>query len=658
MTTPITAQTSADSLVAESGLTLDEHRPFDSLDAMRDAHTHLLKAFYAEGTTPAIIESAKAFLNRGCLSGKNLDRGNERLEAQRILDQWGTVLMKNTHKEIDATLAEFEGKDLSDRECPYVGLKPFGEAEHGFFFGRERLRSQAVSILAKEDFLAVLGLSGSGKSSLVFGGILPDLREGALSSNTSWIYVPPMVPGSEPLQSVVAAFRASSGLLPPEFDPAHLIDKPDLLAEAVYSGAGERSVLVIVDQFEEIFTLCEDAKIREAFAKTLLAFLDKSPGRHKVILTMRSDFEPRLASLPELQARFVENRTVLRAIGLTRDELREAIEGPAKAVGLHFHKEVIDALLKDVGDEMAALPLLQFTLRKLWDTKRYDRITLTDYNNICGAKGALAKSADEFYENLIADEQTIAKRILLRMVRLGEGLEVTSARIRRSSLYELGHPRDVVDGVIQKLDQNGLIRVTFATKREDDELEVAHEAMVRNWRRFVRWLEEDRASLLIRRRLDDKTLEWLRLGGGTAGLLDQIEIKEAQEWLNTSSAKALGFHPSLPFLVKKSQEAIGATEREKQIARQAGMRRVARLALIENLLFVLFFGTVYAGEGAVGAVLRVVGAVLLLIALVIGFVVILLALPAALPAMMSRQSRVISSSGFKRSWVSLLRKSK
>jgi Novel STAND NTPase 1 len=638
------------------------HRGFELLDEFRDRHTELLKQYHAAGCTQEFVDILGDFIISGRNLGKLLDRAEERIEAQRILDQWSTILLKATGKEVETALAEFEGKDLSDRACPYVGLKPFGEAEHGFFFGRERLRSQAVSILAKEDFLAVLGLSGSGKSSLVLGGILPDLREGALPSSTSWIYVPPMVPGSEPLQSMVAAFRASSGLLPPEFDPAHLIDKPELLAEAVYSGAGERSVLVIVDQFEEIFTLCEDAKIREAFAKTLLAFLGKSPGRHKVILTMRSDFEPRLASLPELQARFIENRTVLRAIGLTRDQLREAIEGPAKVVGLHFHKEVIDALLKDVGDEMAALPLLQFTLRKLWDTKRYDRITLTDYNNICGAKGALAKSADEFYENLIADEQTIAKRILLRMVRLGEGLEVTSARIGRSSLYELGHPRDVVDGVIQKLDQNGLIRVTIATKREDDELEVAHEAMVRNWRRFVRWLEEDRASLLIRRRLDDKTLEWLRLGGGAAGLLDQVEIKEAQEWLNTSSAKALGFHPSLPLLVKKSQEAIEATEREKRIAQQAlldqakRMRRVVWLAVIENLAILAFICLAYASDTAASnrAPLMVVGLVLILIALLIGVVVIIL----ALHAMMRRQSRVISSSGFKRSWVSLLRKSK
>lgn len=662
--TPVS--TDADTAVAEPyPPTAEEDRLFDSLDALRQEHTNLLKTFYAQGTSAAVLDSVKAFLKRGELSGKNFDRSDERLEAQRILDQWATVLMKSGHDEIDATLADFEGQDLSEKACPYVGLKPFGEADHGFFFGRELLVKQAVSVLAETDFLAVLGLSGSGKSSLVLGGILPDLRKGALPSSSSWNYVPPMVPGAEPLQNMVATFRAGApGLIPSEFEAASLVEQPNLLAEAVQAGAGERSVLLVVDQFEEVFTLCDDPKIREVFASALLAFIDKAPARHKLILTMRSDFEPRLASLPKLQDRFIEHQTVLRATGLTRNELRAAIEGPAKAVGLHFHKEVIDALLKDVGDELAALPLLQFTLRKLWETKRYDRITLADYNSIGGAKGALARSADQFYEGLIPQDQAIAQRILLRMVRLGEGLEVTSARIRYSSLYELGYDRNRVDSVVQRLEQNGLIRITSGTKPGDEQLEVAHEAMVRNWRRFVRWLEQDRASLLIRRRLDDKTLEWLRLGGGTSGLLDQVQLEEAQEWLDTTSAIALGFHPSLPLLVQKSKEAIDAAEQEKEAAKQAlrdqtriaeeqqryrefaerefeneqrlwqaqgatrRMRRIARLAFFENLaLGIAFILFIYCRHNDTATT---IAAALAILGYSLGLVVFILAVPAVL----------------------------
>ena len=216
---------------------------------------------------------------------------------------------------------------------------------------------------------------------------------------------PQTVPGAKPLESMVDVFRATNGLLPDQFDAAQLLSEPKLLAEAVRAAAPGQSLLVMVDQFEETFTLCEDAAIREAFAASLLALLEDSQAAHRVILTMRSDFEPRLASLPELQKRFVENRTVLRATPLNRDELREAIEAPARTVGLRFHKEVVDALLKDVGEEISALPLLQFTLLKLWDTKTRDRITLAQYNSLCGAKGALAQSANEFYDRLMREEK-------------------------------------------------------------------------------------------------------------------------------------------------------------------------------------------------------------------------------------------------------------
>src|SRR5205823_5860039 len=154
-----------------------------------------------------------------------------------------------------------------------------------------------------------------------------------------------------------------------------------------------------------------------------------------------------------------------------------------------------------------------------------------------------------------------------RMVRLGESLEVTSARIRRSVLYELGFDQAKADNVADKLVGSGLVRVTKATTPADDQLEVAHEAMVRNWRRFVGWLETERLALLVRRRLDDKTAEWVRLGKGTAGLLDETQLQEAQKWIDTA-AKKLGFHPSLPILVKKSEQAINAARQEKELAAQ------------------------------------------------------------------------------------------
>jgi WD40 repeat protein len=220
----------------------------------------------------------------------------------------------------------------------------------------------------------------------------------------------------------------------------------------------------------------------------------------------------------------------VRVTALDASELREAIEKPAELVGLKFEEGLVEALLQDVLDEPAALPLLQFTLLKLWDNRERNRVTWETYKRLGGGRQALARSADEFYEQLIPEEQVTVKRILLRMVRPTEGLEVTSNRIQRKTLYQAGEARDRVDRVLDKLIQARLIRLSEGNTPDDAQIEVAHEALVRNWPRLVNWLEDERVNMRQRLRLTVAAEEWKARRKDKSVLLRGALLEDAQKY--------------------------------------------------------------------------------------------------------------------------------
>ncbi len=270
---------------------------------------------------------------------------------------------------------------------------------------------------------------------------------------------------------------------------------------------------------------------------------------------------------------------------LNAAELREAIERPAELVGLKFEEGVVDALINALLGEPAALPLLQFTLLKLWESREHNRVTKEAYRQLGGGLSALARSADEFYMKLIPEEQVTVKRILLRMVRPGEGLEVTSSRVPRKALYKGSDAADRIDRVLDKLIQRRLVRLTESGS-SDAQVEVAHEALVRNWPRLVEWLEEERAAINMRRRLETKSAEWMRLGQGKSGLLDDVQLHEAKRWLESAEAAYLGYDESLPALVEASGKAIEEAKRKERraFARMRSLTIALALMTILRLL--------------------------------------------------------------------------
>jgi WD40 repeat protein/cytoskeletal protein RodZ len=553
--------------------------PFPALPTLHSAHMELIRRQRENGITPPFFVDVDEFIQRGSATGVLLDADADREAAQGMLDYWSTILYREGHEPPDATLAEFDpdlAPTLDDALCPYVGLDAFRENNQTIFFGRQRTVEELIERLKQQRLLAVIGPSGSGKSSVVRAGLIPALHDGALPGSESWRDYPPIIPGADPLRSLARLLRPSdtrAGWVDEQIerfkqDAGHLAR---LLGEA-----GTTPAVLCIDQFEELFTLAEDESSRRAFIDNLLHLVDVSDAGHIVILTMRSDFEAFVTRVPELQARFAAARVQMTP--LSAAELRETIERPAMMVGLKFETGVVDSLLQDILGEPAALPLLQFTLLKLWEHRSRNRVTLDAYQRLGGGRLALARSADEFYAGLIPEEQVTARRILLRMVRPGDGLEVTSNRIRRTTLYQASEATDRIDRVLQKLIQARLVRVTGGETPEDEQIEVAHEALVRNWPTLVDWLEDERSALNVRRRLEAKAIEWLRLGRGSSGLLDREQLLEAEHWLASSDAAYLGFDPALPELAVYSRAAIEEAEHEQEAARQRELQQARALA--------------------------------------------------------------------------------
>ena len=566
---------------------------FSSLSSLALAHSELKKEF-APGVNPGpeLLQAAERFVRRGQATGAVLASHDEQVSAQTLLDYWATLLSRY-HRDIDSTLDEYDPElapVLDDADCPYRGLEIFNERDSEHFFGRERLISQLRDRLATDRFLAVTGPSGSGKSSVVLAGIIP-----ALLKTHRWKRYVRAVPGADPILSLVRALgplQADVGSAWVEQRANWLREEPQRLSELA-DRYGE-PLIVVIDQFEEAFTICNDGAARTAFETALDALISARGPDHRVIITLRSDFEGAMARMPRLWAHYDTGKVQLMPLGPA--ELREAIERPAKEVGLTFEDGLVDQLYSDVVGEAAALPLLQVILLKLWQRRKRNLVSWEEYKQLGGGRLALGNSADEYYTGLLPENQRRVKRILLALVRpvAGEG---ASSRLRREMLWRaLGQP-GWLDDSLEDLRRAGLIRITNGDRPEDDEIEIAHEALVRNWPRLADWLTQDRAVMTFGRALEQRIAEWLRLGAGAAGLLDEESLAEVLRWKQDPEAVLLSNTDHFQKFIAASQAAVDEAKNEKESARQlelelreqVAMEQARRAAHLRRNVMILAF---------------------------------------------------------------------
>ncbi|HKM54184.1 MAG TPA: TIR domain-containing protein [Isosphaeraceae bacterium] len=448
------------------------------------------------------------------------------------------VLLAGIRGEAPLTRA---GESPPPGTSPFVGLRPFDVGDSAWFFGREALVEELVQRLREGveggecRFLAVLGASGSGKTSLVHAGLLGALKAGRLEGSASWP-VAIVRPGADPFQSLA---QALAGLYPsssPEPANRRLVADlksgerglGDLAWLIVASRPKGTHLLVLVNQFEEVFNLAVDATERQDFISSLLQAANTPDGPVCVVVTMRADFYGECLAHRDLAQAVSAHQVVVGP--MTPAELRLAIERPALVAGLTLEPGLVELLIGDVQGEPGALPLLQFALHALWEQREDNRLTIAAYREIGGLQLALQRRADAVFAGLAPAEQEACRRIFLRLYQGGGAI----GSRRRPARELLPANPDTASAVQRVLDQLAAARLIVieqdAQDPESRTVEVAHSRLIRDWPRLRQWVDLDRSGLEVRRRLTEAARQWQSADRSQDLLFTGTTLAQAEEW--------------------------------------------------------------------------------------------------------------------------------
>jgi WD40 repeat protein/DNA-binding SARP family transcriptional activator len=375
--------------------------------------------------------------------------------------------------------------------CPYKGLARFDAADAEYFFGRERLVDELVARFADMPLLAIVGASGSGKSSLLRAGLLPALHTETLVVRPSEVSAP------------------------------HL-------AERLAGGRVGKRLVVAVDQFEEVFAASVPEEERRAFIATLADATWDPERRSRIVLAVRADFFERLAPYGELAELVGANQVLLGP--MSRGDLRRAIEGPAARAGLDVEPALTDALVEEAAGEAGALPLLSTTLVDLWQERDQGSLTLSAYQRMGGVHGAVGRRAEAAFEALSQEERSAARRLLLHLVAGGESDVLTRRRVSAEELNPDNDP--IIAQIVAKLISSRLLVA------DGGSVELVHEALLEHWARLADWLEEDAEGNRLHRRLAQAAAEWQAGGRDTGELYHAARLAATLEWAEAAGAGA------------------------------------------------------------------------------------------------------------------------
>ena len=450
--------------------------------------------------------------------------------------------------------------------CPYKGLAAYEEEDEAYFFGREPVVAELCARLAGTLFLSVIGPSGSGKSSAVRAGLLPALRDGCVPGSASW-KTAVLIPGAQPLASLALAASQFSDTNPGKFYAQLRKDNQALTKALCKAEEGDNRWLIVVDQFEELFALCHVEEERRQFIDNLLHAMEACSDRLRLILTMRADFYGRCADYPGLAA---AQKDGFLLGPLEKDGLCQIINKPAALAGLLLEPGLADIILADVTGEPGALPLLSHALLETWKRRDGRTLTLEGYRASGGISGAIAQTADSVYKRLTPQQQTMTRRIFLRLTELAEdGIQDTRRRVAPNELVLYEEDEESVAAVLKKLVDARLITTGENT------VEVAHEALIHEWPQLRQWLEEDREGLRIHRHLTETAQAWAALDRDPGELYRGARLVTASEWAEKNGRRMNSLEQEF---LQASQALARRREEERETQLQREIETARRLA--------------------------------------------------------------------------------
>jgi serine/threonine protein kinase/DNA-binding SARP family transcriptional activator/WD40 repeat protein len=429
---------------------------------------------------------------------------------------------------INGAPEEPEG-DASHFRNPYKGLAAFQTHDAPDFFGREEEIRRLVDLVAEHRLSAIVGPSGSGKSSLVLAGVLPALAYGAVSGSESWVGVH-AVPGAYPFDELATALsQVATEPLPELAEQLSSSDGRGLVrvSTRIADELGGDLVLVI-DQFEELFNLVTSEETPDRFVTALVNAANDLRSRVRIVLSLRADFFHQALSLPLLGP--IIGKAHLAIASLATDGIREAIIKPAERANLDLEPGLADRITADLADEPGGLPLLQFTLHRLATMAEQGVITNADYDTLGGVQGAISERAEAAYQTLTGLQHDVAKHIFTRLLYVSEDADDIRRRVRVSEFRSLGLDRADVDAVLDTFGRERLLTFDIDRTTRGGTVEVAHEALLREWSTLRSWVAARRESLSTQRRFQTVLAEWEESNRSPDSLLTGGRLIQYQEW--------------------------------------------------------------------------------------------------------------------------------
>jgi len=446
----------------------------------------------------------------------------------------------------NAEVKDLENLPPEPGEPPFQGLQYFDEKDADRFFGREALIAKIIGRLTSTHFLTIVGASGSGKSSIVRAGVIPALRRGERLADGS---LPPtdsgqweicvLTPSAQPLDALAASLtRDSESVSAISALRANLLQDANslsLVARRVLAQNHKKHLLLVIDQFEEVFTQCRQEEERRAFIENLLNAVDPAnPQPITILLTLRADFYTQLAFQDHLRELISQNQEFIGA--MNRDELTRAILQPAALNNWKVQEGLVEVILDDLGTEPGALPLLSHALLETWKRRRGRVMTLSGYTAAGGVRGAIAQTAETvFRQRLSREQQPIARMIFIKLAEMGEDSVDTRRRAAFSELITRSTDTTTIDAVLSILTDARLVTTGTLEPGDTRVVEVAHEALIREWPTLRNWLNQNREELILHRQLTEDTNDWLKLGRDPGALYRGVRLKQTWEWVKSNA---------------------------------------------------------------------------------------------------------------------------